>query len=155
MGDTRTESVCASTDITDTSSEMAESVESESTPHPSMFEMSPSISAVPTMRNTPSIQLFNTPSLKSLASTSISMGSEVSTLDLMPTLSLNSSVSISALPPLPVHPMPIVLPIPNMPITVGVSGTEQLLQWTNQILVNGIHNLGQFEQFLGSKGSKQ
>jgi len=144
------ESVCSAADITDSRSDIAESV--ESTPNPSMFEMSPSVSAVPSMSILPRLNRV-TLSLTSSLSTSTSLGSEVSTWDL-PALSLTASNS-SALPPLPVTPMPMVLPIPNMPITFGVSGTDQLLQWTNQILVNGIHNLGQFEQYLVPRESKQ
>merc|ERR1719166_338784 len=111
----------------------------------------------------PKIQLF-TPSL----SCSVSIKSDMTPLDLTPTPSLTSSPSLNltppmttcvslssfpALPPLPVTP--IVLPIPMIPITFGVSGNEQLNQWMNQILVNGMHNLGQLEKFLVSRESQQ
>jgi hypothetical protein len=158
--DTNTESVScghSSEDIRESTpcDMIAETVNSESTPRPSMFEMSPSLSAAPSMISSlPTLQMF-TPSLTSSITANTSFGSDCSSLDLTP--SLTASLSVSTLPPLPpVAVTPLVLPIPNMPITFGVSETEQLLQWTNQILVNGMHNLGQFEKFLvSSRESKQ
>merc|ERR1712241_659944 len=116
--------------------------------------MSPSLSAAPSMNSSlPTLQMF-TPSLTASITANTSFGSDCSALDLTP--SLTASLSVSTLPPLPPVPVtPLVLPIPNMPITFGVSDTQQLLQWTNQILVNGMHNLGQFEKFLVSRESKQ